>query len=137
MRKLLLLGLVVATAAVAYALAGERLDFEGMKAWLGADQSLPSLRSPEQLPFTYPADLWRNGIEGEVMLKIHITEAGAVDSVELTGSSGHARLDSIAVSGAKQLAYHPALEGEEPVAIWAVLPVRFQRGTVTATAEGR
>jgi TonB family protein len=52
---------------------------------------------------------------------------GRVDSVELERSSGHALLDSLATSGAHELTYHPARRGDEPVGIWALLPVRFSR----------
>jgi TonB family protein len=131
-----ILGLVVATIAVAYAAAGGRLPVDGVLGRFGAGQRLPALRSKE-LPFLYPAHLWRDGVEGEVLLRIHITEAGAVDSVELERSSGNVELDEVAVSGARKLSYHPALEGEEPVAVWAVLPVRFQRQSTTATMESR
>lgn len=135
MRKLVIAGLVVATVAVAYAAAGERLGVDAVLGWFGRSRRLPALRT-EELPFHYPAHLWRDGVEGEVLLRVHITERGAVDSVELERSSGNAELDEVALSGAKRLRYYPALEGEQPVAVWAVLPVRFSRGTRNATIEG-
>lgn len=78
-----------------------------------------------RLPFEYPRDAWEEGIGGETMLKIHITAAGAVDSVMVVQPSGHASLDSAAVSGARKLRYRPARQGEEQVAVWGYLPVRF------------
>lgn len=135
MKRLVLVALVVAVAAVAYAAAGERLDGGGLLSWLNRGQRLPALRSQE-LPFRYPARLWRSGVEGEVVLRVHISVAGAVDSVELETSSGHEELDAIALRGAKELDYHPALRGEEPVAVWALLPVRFSGRSVTAGGEG-
>ncbi len=95
---------------------------------------MPALRSKE-MPFHYPAHLWRDGVEGEVLLKIHVTEAGSVDSVQLQRTSGHATLDSVALEGARRLVFHPAREGEQAVAVWAQLPVRFQRQVVTATPK--
>ena len=71
------------------------------------------------------------------MLRVHITESGTVDSVELRRSSGHAELDSIALEGARRLEYHPARRDEEPTAVWAELPVRFERQGVSAAAEER
>lgn len=136
MRRLVVLGLVLATAAVAYAAAGERLGLDALLARFRTSQRLPALRSM-QLPFRYPARLWRGGVEGEVLLRIHITEAGTVDSVKLEQSSGHAELDSIAVRGATRLTYHPATQGEEAVAVWALLPVRFQRHVARAAEEER
>ena len=123
----------MATAAVAYAAVGERVG-SGLLDRFRPSQRLPALRTA-QMPFTYPARLWRDGIEGEVLLKIHITAAGDVDSVVLERSSGHEQLDRIALEGAQGLYYHPALQGEEAVAVWATLPVRFQHRSVTAGAE--
>ena len=136
MRRLVLVGVVLATGAVAYAAAAERLGFESLRGWFRPSQSLPALRT-NQMPFTYPAHLWRGGIEGEVVLKIHITASGAVDSVRLERSSGHEQLDQIALRGARELAYYPATQGEQAVSVWAMLPVRFQQRSVTAEAEAR
>ena len=134
MKRLVLVALVVAVAAVAYAAAGERLEGNGLLGWLSRGQRLPAMRSQE-LPFRYPARLWQSGVEGEVVLRVHISEAGAVDSVELETSSGHEELDAIALRGARELDYHPALRGEEPIAVWALLPVRFSGQSVTAGGE--
>jgi protein TonB len=129
----MLLGLITASAAVIYAAAGERL---GLGALFGGRQRLPALRSME-LPFRYPLHLWRDGVEGEVVLRVHINELGTVDSVELRRSSGHAELDSVALEGARRLEYHPARKDEEPAAVWAELPVRFERQGASATTEER
>ena len=135
MKRLVIVGLVVATAAVAYAAAGERLSLDGLLGRLRSGQSLPS-RKGDVLPFNYPVELWRGGVEGEVVLRIHITAAGTVDSVELEESSGYDELDQIALRGARELRYHPAEEGDQPVDVWAMLPVRFQRGSVTTEPKG-
>ena len=137
MKRLVILGLAVATAAVAYAAVGERLSLEGLLGGLRSGQSLPAIKDYERLPFRYPANLWRDGVEGEVVLRVHITAAGTVDSVKLERSSGFDELDQIALRGARQLVFHPAREENEPVEVWAMLPVRFQQGSVTTTPEGR
>ena len=134
MKRVVLIGLVLATVAVAYAAAGERVTISGIFEWFRPSQRLPALRA-NQNPFSYPARLWRDGVEGEVVLRIHITEAGSVDSVVLERSSGHDQLDRIALEGARELTYHPALQGEQAVAVWATLPVRFQSRSVTVEAE--
>jgi protein TonB len=69
--------------------------------------------------------------------RIHITEAGIVDSVELERSSGSVELDEIALSGARRLAYQPAKQGDQAVAVWAVLPIRFERSTGSVAAQER
>ncbi len=127
-------GLVVATAAVVYAVAGGGLGLGGLWGQFGSGPRLPALRSQE-MPFRYPARLWRDGVEGEVVLRIHVTEHGQVDSVELQVSSGHGTLDTIAMSGARQLDFHPARDGDQAVAVWAELPVRFERRAVTVSPE--
>lgn len=134
MRRLVTVGLIVATAAVVYAVTGNRLGLGGLWGQLSSGPRLPALRTTE-LPFRYPARLWRDGVEGEVVLRIHVTELGQIDSVELRASSGHGTLDTIAMSGARQLEFHPAQDGDQAVAVWAELPVRFQRRTVTVTPE--
>ncbi len=136
MRRILMVGLVVATVAVGYAVASQILGVGGLMDRVRGGQHLPVLQASE-MPFRYPLRLWREGVEGEVLLRIHVTAAGTVDSVELERSSGHAELDSIALRGARQLRYDPATDGEQPVALWAMLPVRFTRNTVTDSAEGR
>jgi TonB family protein len=135
-KRLVVLGLVLATLAVGYAAAGERLGLGALLGRFGSNQRLPALRST-QLPFRYPVRLWRAGVEGEVLLRIHITAAGTVDSVELERSSGHAELDSIALHGATGLVYHPALQGDDSVATWAVLPIRFERQPAAAAGLDR
>ncbi|UCC73345.1 MAG: energy transducer TonB [Gemmatimonadota bacterium] len=136
MKRVVALGLVVATVAIGFAVAGERLSIGRLLDSLRDGQRLPALRSQE-LPFRYPVRLWREGVEGEVLLKVHITAVGTVDSVEIELSSGHAELDSIALNGAWELRYHPATEGEQPVAVWATLPVRFERSTEGGMSEYR
>ncbi len=136
MKRVLLAGLILATAAVVYAVAGERLGLAVLLGRFDSHQRLPALRSKE-LPIRYPAHLWRDGVVGEVVLRIHITELGTVDSVELRRSSGHAELDSIALEGAKRLEYHPARKEDEATAVWAELPVRFERPDSGQSIEER
>jgi TonB family protein len=135
MKRILALGLVVATVAVGYAVASQVLGI-GLLDRVRGGQRLPTLQRGE-MPFRYPLALWREGVEGEVLLRVHVTALGTVDSVQLEQSSGHAGLDSIALLGARRLRYEPATEGEQPVAVWATLPVRFTRSTVPGPTEGR
>lgn len=90
----------------------------------GGSFHVPVLQN-EHLPFRYPPAAWRERVGGETRLRIHITREGTVDSAYVVKSSGHAALDSAALAGARRLRYRPARQGEEPVAVWAVLPVRY------------
>lgn len=78
-----------------------------------------------ELPFRYPRAAWRRGAGGEVRLRIHIDEHGVVDTAYVLRSSGDASLDSAALAGARRLRYRPAVRGDDPVGVWAVLPVRY------------
>jgi TonB family protein len=135
-RRILAVGLVLAMVAVGFAVASQLPGVGGLFDRMRGGQRPPALQSRE-LPFRYPVRLWREGVEGEVLLRIHVTALGTVDSVEFERSSGHAELDSIALRGARQLRYAPATEDEQPVAVWAMLPVRFTRSAGTGSTEGR
>ena len=90
----------------------------------GGPLVMPTLLNSE-LPFQYPTDAWNRGVGGETMLRIHIASNGAVDTVAVAKSSGDPALDSASVAGAHLLRYRPARQGDEPVAVWAYLPVRY------------
>ena len=84
--------------------------------------------APRQLegsPFHYPEELWDAGVEGETVLRLYVTESGAVDSVRVEKGSGHAAFDSSAVLGARDLRFDPAMRGTEPMGAWVLLPVQF------------
>lgn len=90
----------------------------------GGSFHMPVLES-DRLPFRYPPEAWRDGVGGETRVRIHIDRRGRVDSAYVVESSGHAALDSAALAGARKLEYRPARQGDRPVAVWAVLPVRY------------
>lgn len=78
-------------------------------------------------PFRYPIDEWDADVEGEVVVMVHVTDVGGVDSVYVLESSGRPTLDSAAVSGARELEFAPGRRGDERIAMWAKLPVRFTK----------
>lgn len=90
----------------------------------GGSFHMPVLES-ERTPFRYPPEAWREGVGGETRVRIRIDRRGRVDSAYVLDSSGHAALDSAALAGARKLEYRPARQGDRPVAVWAVLPVRY------------
>lgn len=84
---------------------------------------------PKQLSeaaFQYPEDLWDAGVEGETVLRLFVSPAGAVDSVVVERPSGHTAFDEAARSGARDLRFEPARRGEETVGSWVLLPVQFR-----------
>lgn len=85
---------------------------------------MPVMENDEH-PFGYPDVAWEAGQSGVVVLRIHISRAGAVDSAYVKRSSGATALDSAARRDARRLRFRPARQGEDPVAVWATLPVRY------------
>lgn len=90
----------------------------------GGSFHVPVMKN-ETPPFQYPARAWRERVGGEARIRIHITRKGTVDTAYVLESSGHTALDSAALAGARRLEYRPARQGKRPVAVWAVLPVRY------------
>jgi len=78
-------------------------------------------------PVHYPLQLWDEGVEGETILRVRVTDTGVVDSVEVMESSGHHGLDSAAVSGVRDLRFQPGRQNGKRVRMWATLPVVFSR----------
>jgi protein TonB len=80
-------------------------------------------------PFQYPADLFDQGVEGEVRLRLYVDSLGHVrpESTRVVASSGTPALDSAAVRGASLLMYAPAHTDGRPVAVAFYQPVVFRR----------
>lgn len=74
----------------------------------------------------YPDSARRQGIEGETLLRFQVMTDGHVASVTVARSAGHADLDRAAVDAVRTWRFEPARRGEEKVAVWVTLPVRFQ-----------
>lgn len=80
-----------------------------------------------EMPIDYPLQLWDQDMEGETMLRVRVTDVGAVDSVEVVESSGHPVFDSAAVAGAKELRFRPARQDGKRIEVWAKVPVHFSK----------
>ena len=80
-----------------------------------------------EVPIEYPLHLWDDGAEGETLLRVRVGDTGAVDSVEVLESSGHAGFDAAAVAGAKDLRFTPATRDGKRIRVWARVPVRFSK----------
>jgi TonB family protein len=119
---MLLFGLGLAAAGCSEAV---RPVLGGLKIGAAAGPFHMPVLDSDELPFKYPVDAWERGVGGETLLKIHIAASGWVDSVRVAKSSGHGSLDSAAVAGARLLHYRPARHGDEAVAVWGYLPVRY------------
>ncbi len=91
----------------------------------GVDDTLP----PELLdnaPPTYPAAAIARGLQGTVLLRLHIAATGMVERVEVVNSSGHDILDSAAVEAVSRWRARPAQRAGIAVATVELLPVHFR-----------
>jgi TonB family protein len=102
---------------------------------LPADQVASTSRGEEapvpldaESPVAYPPSLFDQGIGGTVVLRLFVTEEGAVvpDSTRLQESSGYPALDSAALAAAPQLRYAPATRNGAPVAAPFTQPIIFR-----------
>lgn len=80
-------------------------------------------------PIEYPLAMWDQDVEGETLLRVLVSETGAVKKVEVMQSSGHAELDSAAVAGARDLRFRPAIRGDRRIEVWATVPVTFSKAS--------
>jgi TonB family protein len=85
-------------------------------------------------PFQYPADLYDDGVEGDVRLRLYVDSAGRVqpESTRVASSSGTPGLDSAAVRGAALLQFAPAHRNGQPTGMAFYQPVIFRHGSEPA-----
>ena len=74
----------------------------------------------------YPQALKNAGIGGTVQVAFHIDEQGRVLETRLEASSGFERLDEAAVRVADVMRFTPAINRENPVAVWVAFPIVFR-----------
>ena len=80
-------------------------------------------------PFQYPADLYDQGVEGEVRLRLFVDPQGRVvpESTKVASSAGAPEFDSAAVRGAVDLRFAPGRRDGQPIGMAFYLPVVFRR----------
>jgi protein TonB len=74
----------------------------------------------------YPRIARRNGEQGTVTLRVHVSPDGVPTQVELERSSGSNALDSAALETVKHWRFTPARRAGDPVAAWVIVPVVFR-----------
>jgi TonB family protein len=74
----------------------------------------------------YPESARSAGAQGVTVLKLRILENGKVGEVLVEKSAGHPDLDMEAATAVKKWLFEPARMGKEPVAVWVLLPVKFE-----------
>lgn len=73
----------------------------------------------------YPSLSRRLGEEGRVLLRVHVAAGGTAKSVALHKSSGHSRLDQVALDTVRRWKFVPARQGDKPVDAWVIVPIQF------------
>jgi protein TonB len=91
-----------------------------------APQLLNVAEVMEAMERAYPPELRDQGIGGQVTVWFFIEDDGTVGSTILNESSGHAALDEAAMRIAQVFRFGPALNREERVPVWILLPITFE-----------
>ncbi len=76
-------------------------------------------------PSPHPAPLRERGIEGEVRLRVRVTEQGRAADVQVVAGSGWRLFDDAAVRQAIHCHFLPAQRAGQPIESWVEFPVRF------------
>lgn len=79
----------------------------------------------EVLQREYPTTLQDAGIGGVVELYLFIDENGRVQNREVSQSSGREALDAAAIRVTEAMRFSPAINQDQPVPVWIVMPINF------------
>ena len=74
----------------------------------------------------YPRASRRAGEAGRVLLRVFVDEEGRPHHVQVSRSSGFARLDDAAVDALRKARFKPSIDNGRPVAGWALVPLTFE-----------
>lgn len=99
---------------------------EGSGGGAGGSIRIARPRGGYQARPRYPESARREGIEGITFLKFEIRADGTVDKALVERSAGHRDLDLAAIEAVKLWRFDPARRGNQPIAVWVTLPVRFE-----------
>jgi TonB family protein len=83
-------------------------------------------------PPVYPAEAERNGLEGEVLMRLTIDKEGHVTEVDVVEPAGNG-FDPAAADAAKKFLFSPATRDGEPVSVKILYRLSFPRKTAAQT----
>lgn len=127
-RAAFLLGVAaIATACVGEPARSIRQSAEGLIPSAVRADELPAVLN-ERTPFTYPQSAWDQRIQGNVMLRLHVSAEGVAvrESTTVAGSSGIPMLDSAAVASVPRLRFRPARQNGVPVGLSLLFPIHYR-----------
>ncbi|MCL2829943.1 MAG: TonB family protein [Betaproteobacteria bacterium] len=87
--------------------------------------SISSVRYIVKPDPAYPALSRQRGEEGKVTLRVLVDAGGKADTIELSTSSGHSRLDEAAIQAVRRARFQPWLEGQRAIPVWVLIPIAF------------
>jgi protein TonB len=73
----------------------------------------------------YPSRSKRDGEQGKVLLRVLVNSNGFPDKVEVSKSSGFARLDNAALQAVEHWKFVPARQGTQAIVASVIVPVSF------------
>ena len=82
----------------------------------------------QNTPPAYPPAARRRNEQGEVLLKVEVSEKGAATQVAVARSSGSALLDEAARKAVERWRFIPARRGSETIAAQVAVPIIFKLG---------
>lgn len=77
----------------------------------------------------YPPIARRNGEEGKVLLRVLVNDKGRPEQVQITKSSGVARLDEAARQAVLRAVFKPYVEDGKAIPVYVSVPINFQLNT--------
>jgi len=73
----------------------------------------------------YPEVARRAGVEGLVILHLHIGASGEILHVKVMKSLGIDDMDQSAINAVRAVKWKPAMQRDMPIAVWYSVPIRF------------
>lgn len=97
----------------------------------------PPVLTNAESPVRYPPALYRDRVEGTVVLRLFATDTGALipESTRVAEGSGNPALDSAALDAARHMRFAPARLNGRPTATAFLQPVQFRHPERTAPAN--
>ena len=96
---------------------------------VGSGDAISGLARPlggYQVKPLYPESARKAGAQGITLLKLRVLENGKVGEVQIEQSAGHPDLDMAAADAVRRWLFEPARMGKQPIAVWVLLPVKFE-----------
>jgi TonB family protein len=73
----------------------------------------------------YPRIAWEARLDGKVILRMHVTVGGTVDSIDIISSDSRLFTEAC-VEAAKGFLFEPSLIGKKRIPVWVVMPFQFK-----------